>query len=93
MLQKAFFYNMPVAVASVTNYIEWVEVVRATKVITYWWLPDNNFVDLDMQQILFEIYDKSEWDIGLFRTDTSVGISRNGFIPSWRRPPTRCRSP
>jgi len=67
MMQQATYFDMPIAVANTRGdcgwNCEWKNIVSAHLVGTYWWFPDDMFVQSDMKAIAFPAYNKEQYEI------------------------------
>ena len=64
MMQWATAYGMPVAIAIIPGWSTYVNRVRQTRVLFYWWVPDSTFIDMRPLQIIFPRHSFSAWARG-----------------------------
>ena len=64
MMQWATAYGMPVAIGVIPGWSTYVNRVRQTRVLFYWWVPDSTFIDMKPLQIIFPRHSFSAWARG-----------------------------
>lgn len=88
-MQKAAWYNMPIAVAVAKLWSDYTTLPMQVKSSFFWWQPDPTFLSLDASRILFPPQDRSAQRRGIFLTSSEdVPIEKYASIDLQALAPT-----
>jgi hypothetical protein len=81
MVQKATYYNMPIAIGNAPTSEIWSAALNGFDVLTYWFLPDSLFAGLDLRAISFPKHVAQQWD-DVLRVTASEDLDLMKFAAS-----------
>ena len=82
-MQKAFAYDLPLAIASATNLAPLFQMVRNHRVPLFGYEPDQRLSDLKHERIKFPTHSPGAFARGDFRTDSN-GVASSTLGASLR---------
>ena len=61
-------FSMPIALVVANSQSNYVAMPQLYKSLLYWWTPDDTFLALDPQELVFPAHDAYEWSQQVYRT-------------------------
>jgi hypothetical protein len=77
-MSKAAAHHMPLAIAAVGQWEDYITLPKQHKTLFYWWEPDGSFVDLKPKRITFPEHNGNEWSQGNMQ-----GATQDKPITKW----------